>query len=145
MATTHPFLHELVVTFDLTNRLSSLDAEKDSRKKLTRLGRQENVSNLCQLTILSTVESCLRPKSVFSIVTQFIKEHNIFLYVVRERWKPLAEKLGLSKIEIHFLDEKVPNPSHFVFREVAKHRHLSVGEIYDTLVDCELPVVADLM
>ena len=57
----------------------------------------------------------------------------------------MAEKLGLSEIEIRFLDERVPNPSHFVFVKVAKHRHLSVGEIYDTLVDCELPVVADLM
>ena len=126
-------------------RLSTLKRTLEKSRELTRLGRQENVSNLCQLTILSTVESCLRPKSVFSIVTQFIKEHNIFLYVVGERWKPLAEKLGLSEIEIRFLDERVVNPSHVVLGAVAKHRHLSVGEIYDTLVDCELPVVADLM
>ena len=82
---------------------------------------------------------------MFIIVTQIIKENNIFLYVVGERWKPLAEKLGLSQIEIRFLDERVVNPSHVVLGAVAKHRHLSVGEIYDTLVDCELPVVADLM
>ena len=126
-------------------RLSTLKRTLGKSRELTRFGRQENVSNLCQLTILSTVESCLRPKSVFSIVTQFIKEHNIFLYVVGERWKPLAEKLGLSEIEIRFLDERVVNPSHVVLSAVAKHRHLSVGEIYDTLVDCELPVVADIM
>ena len=126
-------------------RLSTLKRTLGKSRELTRFGRQENVSNLCQLTILSTVESCLRPKSVFSIVTQFIKEYNIFLYVVGERWKLLAEKLGLSEIEIRFLDERVVNPSHVVLGAVAKHRHLSVGEIYDTLVDCELPVVADLM
>ena len=124
-------------------RLSTLKRTLGKSRELTRFGRQENVSNLCQLTILSTVESCLRQKSVFSIVTQFIKEHNIFL--VGERWKPLAEKLGLSQIEIRFLDERVVNPSHVVLGAVAKHRHLSVGEIYDTLVDCELPVVADIM
>ncbi|PFX12664.1 putative serine/threonine-protein kinase roco4 [Stylophora pistillata] len=62
-----------------------------------------------------------------------------------EEWKLLAERLGLSQIEIRFLDKRVVNPSDVVLRAVGEHRHLSVGEIYDTLVDCELPVFADLM
>ena len=93
----------------------------------------------------STIEFGLRSKSVFSFETQFMKDHNMFLYVVQGRWKPLAERLGFSQIEMCFLDERVVNPSDVVLGAVAKHRHLSVGEIYDTLVDCELPVIADLM
>lgn len=62
-----------------------------------------------------------------------------------DEWKLLAERLGFSQIEIRFLDKRVVNPSDVVLGAVGKHRHLSVGEIYDTLVDCELPVTADLM
>ena len=69
----------------------------------------------------------------------------MLLYVVRGRWKLLADRLGFSEIEMCFLDERFVNPSDVVLCAVAKHRHLSVGEIYDTLVKCELPVIADLM
>ena len=89
--------------------------------------------------VLFKVEIC------FSNVTQFIKEHSMFFYVGGEEWKLLAERLGLSQIQIRFLDKRVTNPSDVVLSAVGKHRHLSVGEIYDTLVDCELPAIADLM
>ena len=78
-------------------------------------------------------------------MTQFIKEHKMFLYVGGDKWKLLAEKLGFSQIEIRFLDERVVNPSDVVLCVVGMHRHLSVGEIYYTLVDCELPIMADLL
>ena len=82
---------------------------------------------------------------MFLIVTQFIKQRYIFIVVGGDEWKLLAERLGFSQIEIRFLDKRVMNPSDVVLGAVGKHRHLSVGEIYDTLVDCELPAVADLM
>ena len=69
----------------------------------------------------------------------------MFFYAGGDEWKLLAEKLGFSQIEIRFLDKRVVNPSDVVLGAVGKHRHLSVGEIYDTLVDCELPAIADLM
>ena len=69
----------------------------------------------------------------------------IFIVVGGDEWKLLAERLGFSQIEIRFLDKRVMNPSDVVLGAVGKHRHLSVGEIYDTLVDCELPAVADLI
>ena len=69
----------------------------------------------------------------------------MFFYAGGDEWKLLAEKLGLSQIEIRFLDKRVVNPSDVVLGAVGKHRHLSVGEIYNTLVDCELPAIADLM
>ena len=82
---------------------------------------------------------------MFLIVTQFIKQRYIFIVVGGDEWKLLAERLGFSQIEIRFLDKRVMNPSDVVLGAVGKHRHLSVGEIYDTLVDCELPAIADLM
>ena len=69
----------------------------------------------------------------------------MFFYAGGDKWKLLAERLGLSQIQIRFLDKRVTNPSDVVLSAVVKHRHLSVGEIYDTLVDCELPAIADLM
>ena len=82
---------------------------------------------------------------MFLIVVQFIKQRYIFIVEGGDEWKLLAERLGFSQIEIRFLDKRVMNPSDVVLGAVGKHRHLSVGEIYDTLVDCELPAVADLM
>ena len=69
----------------------------------------------------------------------------MFFYAGRDEWKLLAERLGFSQIEIRFLDKRFVNPSDVVLGAVGKHRHLSVGEIYNTLVDCELPATADLM
>ena len=66
-------------------------------------------------------------------------------YAGGDEWKVLAERLGFSQIEIRFLDKRVVNPSDVVLGAVGNHRHLSIGEIYDTLVDCELPAIADLM
>ena len=82
---------------------------------------------------------------MFLIVVQFIKQRYNFIVVGGDEWKLLAERLGFSQIEIRFLDKRAMNPSDVVLGAVGKHRHLSVGEIYETLVDCELPAVADLM
>ena len=69
----------------------------------------------------------------------------MILYAGGDEWKLLAERLCFSQMEIRFLENRVLNPSEVVLSVVAKHRHLSVGEIYDTLVDCDLPAIADLM
>lgn len=68
-----------------------------------------------------------------------------FSVLGRDEWKLLAERLGLSQIEIDFLDKKFKNPCDVVLGLVGNHRYLSVGEIYDTLVKCELPAIADIM
>ena len=69
----------------------------------------------------------------------------MFFYAGGDEWKLLAERLGFSQTEIRFLDKRVVNPSDVVLSAVGNHRHLSIVEIYDTLVDCELPAIADLM
>ena len=86
----------------------------------------------------------MRSKFVFNCHTIY-KTALIFIVAGGDEWKLLAERLGFSQIEIRFLDKRVMNPSDVILGAVGKHRHLSVGEIYDTLVDCELPAVADLM
>ena len=86
-----------------------------------------------------------KAKTCVSIETKFMREHNMFFYEGGDEWKLLAEKLGFSQIEIRFLDNRVVNPSDVVLGAVGNHRHLSIGEIYDALVDCELPAIADLM
>ena len=65
----------------------------------------------------------------------------MFLYAGGDEWKVLAERLGFSQIEIRFLDKRVVNPSDVVLGAAGKHHR----EIYDTLVDCGLPPIADLM
>ena len=86
----------------------------------------------------------MRSKFVFNCHTIY-KTALIFIVAGGDEWKLLAERLGFSQIEIRFLDKRVMNPSDVILGAVGKHRHLSVGEIYDTLVDCELPAVADLI
>ena len=84
-------------------------------------------------------------KICFSNCNTIYEVHNIFFYAGGDEWKLLADRLGFSQIDIRFLDKRYPNPSDVVLGAVANRRHLSVGEIYDTLVDCELPAIADLM
>ncbi|XP_078378622.1 uncharacterized protein LOC144661691 isoform X1 [Oculina patagonica] len=62
-----------------------------------------------------------------------------------DEWKLLAERLGLSHIDIRFFEKRVLNPCDVVLGAVGNHRHLSVGEVYDMLVGCELPAFADIM
>ena len=91
------------------------------------------------------IRAWFKVKICFLIITQFIKEHNVFFYAGGDEWKVLAERMGFSQIEIRFLDKRAVNPSDAVLGIVGNYRHLSVREIYDTLVDCELPTIADLM
>ena len=69
-----------------------------------------------------------------------------FFFVVvagGEKWKSVAEKLGLNPGEIRFLDERNKNPVEALFAFVANQRYMSVGELYQVLCDCGIPVIAD--
>ena len=66
-------------------------------------------------------------------------------YVTGDQWEIVAEKLGLSPQEIRFLDKRILNPADALIGYIANQRYLSVGELYDVLCDCDLPVVADLL
>ena len=51
----------------------------------------------------------------------------------------------MSYDEIRVLDKRTLNPCDVALNLVANSRHLNVGEVYDILVECELPGSADLL
>ena len=55
----------------------------------------------------------------------------------------VSEKLGLSPDEIRFLDNRTLNPADAMLGYVARQYNITVGDIYDLLNDCDLPVMAD--
>ena len=57
----------------------------------------------------------------------------------------LAEGLGLTPPEIHFLDKRTLNPMEAALSFIAKQRLLSVGELYELLNERDLPMLADLL
>ena len=72
---------------------------------------------------------------------------NYFFYtfLVGGRWKELAHRLGISNNAISFLDERHTNPSDVLLNIMARHCPFHVGELYDMLVESELPVAADIL
>ena len=69
----------------------------------------------------------------------------MFLFVGGQEWKQLAEKLGLAPHEIRFLDKRVMNPCEAAIAFIARQRYITVGELYDTISECGLPVFADIL
>lgn len=68
---------------------------------------------------------------------------SIVLEVAGEKWQLVAEKLGLSPLEIRFLDERFTNPVEAALSYVAHQRCFTLGDLYDVLADCGLPLIAD--
>lgn len=60
-----------------------------------------------------------------------------------DKWKFVAEKLGLNQAEISFLDQRYPNPAEALIGFMAEQRFMSVGDLYKVLCDCGVPVIAD--
>ena len=66
-------------------------------------------------------------------------------FVGGEEWKLVAEELGLSPREIRYIDKRVMNPCEAVLAYISRQYSISVGELYDRLNKCGLPVTADLL
>ena len=62
-----------------------------------------------------------------------------------DKWKLVAEKLGLNHEEIRFLDVRVTNPVEALLDFIANQRYMSVGELYQVLCDCGIPAIADTL
>ena len=70
----------------------------------------------------------------------------VWLYVAGgDEWKWVAEGLGLNSDEIRYLDKRTLNPCDAVLAYIAQTRHLTVGDLYNLLIECELPVIADCL
>lgn len=62
-----------------------------------------------------------------------------------DEWKVVAEAFGLTPEEIRFLDKRTLNPSEATLDYISRRCRLTVGELYDLLLECGFPVVADLL
>ena len=63
-----------------------------------------------------------------------------------DEWKLFSKTLGLTPAEIHFLEKRVINPCDVALSHGRKQGFIrSVGDLYDALVECNFPVMADLL
>ncbi|KAJ7393455.1 hypothetical protein OS493_006432 [Desmophyllum pertusum] len=62
-----------------------------------------------------------------------------------EDWKLVAEKLGLRPNEISFLDKRTKNPCMETLVHSRNQRFINVDTLYNVLVECGLPRLADLL
>ena len=60
-------------------------------------------------------------------------------------WELFAEKLGLTPEEIRFLDKRTRNQVLEVLISATQKYIITVGNLYDVLKDCGLPVIADFL
>ena len=69
----------------------------------------------------------------------------MLIFVGRDDWELVAEKLGLTPAEIRFLDKRTMNQVLEVLVFAAKKYLITVGDLYDVLKDCGLPIIADIL
>lgn len=62
-----------------------------------------------------------------------------------DEWKQVAEEVGLTPDEIRFLDNRTLNPADEMLGYITSQCHVTVGDLYDVLTACGLPVMADLL
>ena len=60
-----------------------------------------------------------------------------------DEWKVVAEKLGLTPRDIRFLDNRTLNPCDAALGFIANRRHITVGSLYEVLIECGFPMIAD--
>ena len=79
-------------------------------------------------------------------MNEAIPIHVVFVHVTvaaDDKWKLVAEKLGLNQDEIRFLDLRHKNPVEALLIFITNQRPMSVGELYNVLCECGIPVIAD--
>ena len=67
----------------------------------------------------------------------------VFIILGGDEWKVLADRLGLTPAVIRYIDNRTMNPMEAVLSFVTRRRYVSVGELYDLLVEQGLLAVAD--
>lgn len=60
-------------------------------------------------------------------------------------WKMVAERLGLTPVEIRFLDRRILNPMDVVLNVAGRGSSKRVETLYDLMTELGLPEVADLL
>ena len=72
------------------------------------------------------------------------KKHFVSV-TVGGRWKVVADRLGLGGSEIQLLYERYPIPSEATLDSVAHLYGMNVDGLYDVLIECGMPVLADIL
>ena len=76
----------------------------------------------------------------------FFSLKDAFIPLGGDEWKFFAERLGLTPAEIRFLGNRLINPCDAALAYARDQGYIrNVGDLYDILVDCEFPVMADLL
>ncbi|PFX13629.1 putative serine/threonine-protein kinase pats1, partial [Stylophora pistillata] len=108
-------------------------------------GRTDIVSYLREIVPAGTTGPEL-PETLLvqNIPESRLKELTITLSGLDD-WKIFAEKLRLTPAEIRFLDKRTRNQVFEVLVYAAQKYLITVGDLYDVLKDCGMPVLADLL
>ena len=73
----------------------------------------------------------------------FVQIYSFICFTVADKWQLVAEKFGLNRDRIDFLNSRFPNPADALLAHIARQRPLTVGYVYDLLCECDLQVIAD--
>ncbi|KAJ7375428.1 hypothetical protein OS493_002193 [Desmophyllum pertusum] len=114
--------------------------------KAKSTNRLDVVEKLREMTPAGTTGPLL-PEALDVRTIPFRQRQNVTFHLCgRDDWKLFAERLGLTPAEIGFLDKRVLNPCDAALAHSCKQGYItSVGDLYDALVDCDLPLIADLL
>lgn len=118
-------------------------------RSLARMAKRENrnevAKHLRKITSPGTAGPLLPEElDIQKIPHRQMKELTISL-CGGDEWKLLAERLGLSAVEICYLDKRTINPCLEALMHSRRQRFIDVGYLYDTLVEFEKPMLADLL
>ncbi|KAL9967684.1 hypothetical protein ACROYT_G025969 [Oculina patagonica] len=116
----------------------SFDHESDVRSRHAHV-RAKRYSNI--------ISGPLLPEALDVKNIPFVRRKQLTINLCGgEEWKFFAEKLGLTPAEIRFLDKRLLDPCDAALAHSRNQGYIAcVGDLYDALVDCELPVLADLL
>ncbi|XP_044178391.1 uncharacterized protein LOC114949826 isoform X1 [Acropora millepora] len=108
--------------------------------------RIDVVKHLREITPAGTTGPLLPGKlDVWDIPVEKMRELTIDLTVTDWQWRAVAEKLGLRPHEIEFLDMRYKNPCDAALAFLAQRDGMNVGDLYDVLTECGMPMLADIL
>ena len=86
--------------------------------------------------------SPLPPSITFLVLLTLTNTSPSSDYLGGDEWKVVADKLGFDGDDIRCFDNRFPNPFKVILESCTG---LTVGQLYDVLVECGFPVLADML
>ncbi|XP_022792905.1 uncharacterized protein LOC111331938 [Stylophora pistillata] len=146
----------VVAQFQKSLSLENLSLEQpdlDTKKKIRYLclkaktaNKLDVVKKLREITPAGTTGPLLPEQRDVATIPLRLRQELTINLSGGEEWKFFAERLGLTPAEIRFLDKRVLNPCDAALEHARKQGLIeNVGDLYDRLVNCEFPRLADLL